>query len=166
MSLFGLSVSRVYRIILFLARNVVKWFLLETEVRPNDSADHSTSVRIVRPRRTSSFPPSIKLLLISLSKLVFSVFVSLSTLSVLDSRRGTRDTEGGPTDKTRVVNSTRRKPTHLSLSTACLPETRGLLEIPTAFLACFFSVYCAGRRKSHVEIQIFCSLDKLHPRAL
>lgn len=117
--------------------------------------------RVPRP-----FPPSIKLLLISLSKLVFSLFVSLSTLSVLDSRRGTRDTEGGPTDKTRVVNSTRRKPTHLSLSTACLPETRGLLEIPTAFLACFFSVYCAGRRKSHVEIQIFCSFDKLHPRAL
>lgn len=62
----------------------------------------------------------IKLLLISLSEF-FSLFLSLSTLSRPESRRGTRDTEGGPTDKTRVVNSSRRKPTHLSLSTARLP---------------------------------------------
>lgn len=62
----------------------------------------------------------IKLLLISLSEF-FSLFLSLSTLSRPVSRRGTRDTEGGPTDKTRVVNSSRRKPTHLSLSTARLP---------------------------------------------
>lgn len=38
-----------------------------------------------------------------------------------------------PTDKTRVVNSTRRKPTHLSLSTTCPPrELVDLLEILTA----------------------------------
>lgn len=38
-----------------------------------------------------------------------------------------------PTDKTRVVNSTRRKPTHLSLSTIHPPrEPRDLLEILTA----------------------------------
>lgn len=76
----------------------------------------------------SVFPhhPPIKLLLISLS-VFFSpcMFHSLSTLSGADSRRGTRDSEGGSTDKTRVVNSTRRKPTHLSLSTARLPANLG-----------------------------------------
>lgn len=76
----------------------------------------------------SVFPhrPPIKLLLISPSVFFLPcMFHSLSTLSGADSRRGTRDTEGGSTDKTRVVNSTRRKPTHLSLSTARLPANLG-----------------------------------------
>lgn len=55
-----------------------------------------------------------------------------------------------PTDKTRVVNSTRRKPTHLSLSTTRPPrKLRGLLEILTAI------VLVSSRRRSIFSIKNF-----------
>lgn len=123
----------------------------------------------------SVFPhrPPIKLLLISLS-VFFSpcMFHSLSTLSGADSRRGTRDLEGGSTDKTRVVNSTRRKPTHLSLSTARLPANLGSSwnSFDDSFLLSrFFFLFCYDRfffKFSLIYLFIYkfliqCLLDRL-----